>query len=227
MNRDNKFWNSAAFLVATIACSAQVRAADIERPPVQFVDKFGVNMANGQVTHSLNTVSIGGSLGLSHGVSVYANEFNFPGMRGFNDKYYARAKNVQLCTSQAACNPMTAMRVSDWSGSHTFAYGGSTGYTSTSDERHTLEVSGRELLWTKPDGTVVHFDQGAENRPADWGGILVRVDYPNGFKIWVTQGSVNTNTGFQLKYHFDGQSLPLDKTEPPNLQAPIVSGTWR
>ena len=219
----NKF--APLFVIAGFLLTTQAFTADIERPPVQFVDKFGVNLANGQVTHSLNTVSIGGAMGLSHSVSVYANEFNFPGMRGFSDKYYARAQKVQLCTSPAACNPMTAMRVSDWSETHTFPQGVGTGYNDT-DERHTLEDSGRYLLWTKPDGTVVYFDQGEVDRPLDWGGILAKVVYPNGFTIWVSQGSVNTNTGFQLKYLFNGESLPLDKTEPPNLQAPIVSGTW-
>jgi hypothetical protein len=37
-------------------------AADIEPPQKQVVDKFGVNMANGQITHSLQTVSIGGAM---------------------------------------------------------------------------------------------------------------------------------------------------------------------
>ena len=151
-------------------------------------------------------------MGLSHSVSVYANEFNFPGMRGFADKYYNRARDVQLCTSPSACNPMTVMRVQDWSDSQSFAYFGPTGYTPVSDERHSLEVSGNEFLWTKPDGTVVHFDRGGTGKPANWGGTLTQVDYPSGFKIWVRQGSVNTNTGFQLKYYFDGVNGALDKT---------------
>lgn len=218
---------SSTLVVAVgLLISGITHAAEIERPSVQFVDKFGVNMANGQVTHDLATVSIGGAMGLSHNVSVYANEFDFPGMRGFADKFYARAKNVQLCTSQAACDPMNVMRVEDGSGSQSFAYFGPTGYTAIGDERHILEVSGSELLWTKPDGTVIHFDRGAPNRPLDWSGHMTQIDYPNGFRIWVNQGSVNTNTGFQLKYYFDGTNPPLDKSEPQFLQAPIVSGTW-
>src|SRR5690349_5093104 len=61
-------------IFAALVCIDRAVAADLERPPVQFIDKFGVNMANGQVSHSLSTVSIGGSMGLSHSVSVYANE---------------------------------------------------------------------------------------------------------------------------------------------------------
>jgi hypothetical protein len=227
----------AGILLMALVSLSPSHAVDIERPNVQLVDKFGVNMANGQVTHNLATVSIGGGMGLSHSVSAWANEFDFVGMRGFADKFYAAARNVQLCTSPANCNPMQVMRVHDWSDTATFAYyvggvlqqGGSAtsgySYVATSDERHTLEVVGTELIWTKPDGTVVHFDHGT-GTPASQGGPLKYVEYPNGFTIWVAQGSVNTNTGFQLKYYFDAVNGPLDKSEPPGLQAPIVSSSW-
>jgi hypothetical protein len=226
------------FVLAAFGSGLPTNAADLERPKVQLVDKFGVNMASGQVTHSLSTVSIGGGMGLSHSVSAWTNEFNFVGMRGFADKFYAVARNVQLCTSPAACNPMQAMRVHDWSDTATFAYyvGGvlqqagtaTSGYTyvATSDERHTLEVVGTELIWTKPDGTIVHFTHGGAGTPASQSGMLTSVEYPNGFTIWAAQGSVNSNTGFQLKYYFDGVNPPLDKSEPPGLQAPIVSPSW-
>lgn len=220
---------NAAFVAGTLTAvvlATGAQAIEIERPEVQLVDKFGVNLANGQVTNSLDTVSIGGAMGLSHSVSVYANEFNYPNATGFGEKYYNRAQDVQLCTSPSACNPMNVMRVQDWSSSQSFAYGGPTGYTPVSDERHSLEVSGSEFLWTKPDGTVVHFQRAGTGLPASDGGILSKVEYPNGFTILVAQGSVNTNTGYQLKYYFDGTNPPLDKTEPPNLQAPIVSPSW-
>ncbi len=112
----------AACLLAGGLVAGLTHAADIEPPKVQLTDKMGVNMLNGQVTHSLPTVSIGGAMGLSHSVSVNANEFNYIAYRGFQDKFYARARNVQLCTSPAACNPMQAMRVHDFEDTVTFAY---------------------------------------------------------------------------------------------------------
>ena len=231
-----------ATLWMSLFASVPILAADIEPPKVQLTDKMGVNMANGQVTHSLNTVSIGGAMGLSHSVSVNANEFNFIGYRGFQDKFYARARNVPHCTSPAACNPMQVMSVHDFSDSATFAYyvggvlqqGGSatSGYTyvATSDERHTLEVSGTDLVWTKPDGTVARFYRGTgSNLPASQGGSLTSVVYPNGFTIWVNAGgaAVNTNTGFQIKHYFEADNRPLDKVAPPNLNAPLVSSSWQ
>ena len=218
----------AANSLAVFVFASRVEAIEIERPPVQFVDKLGVNMANGQVTNTLNTVSIGGAMGLSHSVSVYANEFNQPDARGFGEKYFNRADNVQLCTTPSACPPFEVMRVQDWSDSQSFQYGGSspTGYTPISDERHSLEVVGAEFRWTKPDGTVVHFQRPGTGLAATVGGVLTKVVYPNGFTITVAQGSVNTNTGFQLKYQFTGSNPPHNKTEPPNLQAPLYSPTW-
>ncbi len=55
---------------------------------------------------------------------------------------------------------------------------------------------------------------------------MTKVVSPSGFTIWVNQGSVNTNTGFQLKYYFTASNPPHSKTEPPNLLAPIHSGSW-
>ena len=83
---------------------------------------MGVNMANGQVTHSLSTVSIGGAMGLSHNVSVNANEFDFIGYRGFQDKFYARARNAQICPNPAVCAPSNVMRVYDFEDTMSFAY---------------------------------------------------------------------------------------------------------
>jgi hypothetical protein len=235
--RIGPFYGIAVGILSMIFATA-TQAADIERPQVQLVDKFGVNMANGQVTHSLSTVSIGGAMGLSHSVSVFANEFNYPGLRGFADKYNLVARNVQLCNSPSSCNPMNVMRVQDWSDTASFAYyvggvlqqsGSATSgysYVAVSDERHTLEVSGSEFLWTKPDGTVVHFNRNGSGVAASIGGSLTKVVHPTGFTVWVAPGSINTNTGFQLKYYFTASNPPHNKTEPPNLQAPSVSTFW-
>lgn len=207
-----------------------LHAADIEPPKAQVTDKFGVNMANGQVTHSLDTVSIGGAMGLSDSISVFANEFNFLGYRGFNYKYFAQARNVELST-QASYSPRNVMRVYDPSGSADFAYYvGSTiqqsgqslisgySYKPVGDERHSLEVSGNDLLWIKPDGTEVRFTRPSSPTAASTS-LLREIKYPNGFTITVTAGgmSVNTNTGFQLKAIYEADTRPMEKTDNPNL----------
>jgi hypothetical protein len=233
---------SSVLAVAGVLLSMQATATDIEPPAAKLVDKFGVNMANGQVTHSLSTVSIGGAMGLSHSVSVIANEFNFTGYRGFQDKFYARARNVRLCIQPGSCNPLNVMRVHDFSDTVSFAYhvngvlaqsgDATSGYTyvATDDERHTLEGIGNELVWTKPDGTVVRFDRGTNPvKPATAGGLIKSVEYPNGFTIWVNAAgaSVNTNTGFQIKHFFEPDNRPMGKTDNPNINAPAISSSWQ
>lgn len=227
--------NSAKGLVLLISMSSvavhQSMAADIEPPKVQLVDKFGVNMANGQVTHSMEIVSIGGAMGLSDSISVYANEFNFLGYRGFSHKYFAQARNVEL-SQEVNFSPRNIMRVYDPSGSADFAYyvgstlqetGSATSgysYRPVGDERHILEVNGDYLDWTKPDGTVVRFDRGSGTpKAANVGGILTSITYPNGLTVTVTSAgmSVNTNTGFQLKRVYEDDTRPMAKTDNPNL----------
>jgi hypothetical protein len=157
-------------LVLTFALltSAVSYAVDVEPPKVQLTDRYGVNLANGQVTHSMGILSIGGAMGLSDSVSIYANEFNFLGYRAFNHKYFAQARDVNLTNSQYL-TPKNIMRVYYSEGSADFQYyqngqprengDFSTGisYVSVGDERQTLEVNGNFFEWTRQDGAVVRF----------------------------------------------------------------------
>jgi hypothetical protein len=60
-------------LAAVILPILAARATDLQPPKAQVVDRFRVNMTNGQVTHSLSTVGIGGAMGLTDSISVDAN----------------------------------------------------------------------------------------------------------------------------------------------------------
>jgi RHS repeat-associated protein len=216
-------FTASAFLVAAISL-----AADIEPPQKQVVDKFGVNMANGQITHSLNTVSIGGAMGLSHSISVFANEFNYSGMRGFPDKFFARSRWVVLSTSMGYPPPRKVLRVTDPSGSADFkiyvngtlcdATCNATSnyyYVASADDRHTLEVSGGYTVWTKPDGTLVRFAGGSDAANI---GNLYQIEYPSGFTITIDGVStVTTNTGYQLRYQYVADTDPMSKADNPNL----------
>jgi hypothetical protein len=211
---------------------------EIEPPKIELVDKFGVNIANGQVTHSINTVSIGGAMGLSDRISVYGNEFNFSGGLGFNHKYYAQAKDVQLVPSGSPNYfPHNVMRVFGPEGSADFAYysngvmqdnGNFTTtytYVPLGDERNILEVVGNNLEWTRPDGTILRFDRGAVTpKKAQSGGQLISIEYPNGFIVSITSlgMSVNTNTGFQLKQVFATDTATCPSY--PNARSTFASG---
>jgi len=65
-------------------------------PKVEIADKFGVNLQTGQLARSLNTVSIGGELGLSHHVQLYTDLFAGVNFYGFVDGFAGtvRRKNI-------------------------------------------------------------------------------------------------------------------------------------
>jgi YD repeat-containing protein len=235
-------WKSKVVLLGSIAgiASTLAHAVSVERPKVQTIDKFKVNVATGQVTQSLDTVGIGGAMGLSHSVSVHANELNFLHGFGYADKYWAETRVVQLSTAPGYAIP-SVFRLSDFADSADFRvlsrgqyvsnfYNLAPPYTyvALGDERHSLVSTNDELAWTKPDGTVVKFLR-AQNAGAGATGLMKEIVYPNGFTISIDvlglQG-VRTNTGFQLKYLYEPDHRPLDKPENPNLtQAPLANQT--
>lgn len=205
--------------------AGQAPAAVIERPKVELVDELGVNMSSGQVTHSLTAVKIGGPMGLNYTISIFANE-NWGGSYGFASNFSGAAKQV-LLSSDIGYSPWYVMRVNDDVDSADFKvlvngvvqntfqntplpYT----YEPVGDPRHTLDVVGNTLVWTKPDGTIVQFARGASN--AGTGGILRKIIAPNGRTLDIG-GGVTSNTGFQLSPVMELDHRPFNKTDNPNL----------
>jgi hypothetical protein len=231
---------------AALVCAASFGAATIEPPKISVVDRKQVNMVNGQVMHSLQTVSIGGAMGLSHSINVDANEFTYRGYQGFRDKFYGEARNVEL-SWDPYFSPRNVFRVYDFADTADFLYYvGSTlqqsgsqltsgyRYVSMGDERHTLEwdpANSNILVWTKPDGTVVQFWRtSGTQQNASSNGLLYNITYPNGFYISIAAGGMgaNPNTGFQIKALYPPDNRPLDKSDNPNLinVPPADSSGW-
>ncbi len=215
-------------LMLAVMCASQ--AADIERPRTEIVDKFGVNVATGQVTQSLNTVSIGGPMGLSHRISIYANEFQYVNMRGFNDNMRQITRYVHL-SQNPNYSPQAVLSVSDGADSAQFRvevngvrveqFAGTPQpytYIAVGDERNSLVVNGALLEWTKPDGTVVTFTR-TVGAHASAQGLLSEIVYPNGYTITITPGGVGiqSNTGFQLKSIYGSDTRPMGKPNNLNL----------
>jgi hypothetical protein len=231
--------NRAVAVALGLGFAAWASAVEIERPKVQLIDKFGVNVATGQVTQSLETLRLGGEMGLSHSISVYANELNFLHNFGFADKYWHETRAINLSQSPDYEIP-NVYHVSDFQDSATFivhvngvhvkAFGNLAPpytYVPIGDARHSLVASNDQLIWTKPDGTTVRF-QRSPNAPASGVGRMVEIVYPNGFTISLAPNglqSVLTNTGFQLKYLYEPDHRPMAKTDNPNLYNAPPLGT--
>ena len=191
-------------------------SGDFAPPVISLVDKYGVNLADGQISQSLNTVSIGGSMGISHNIAAYTNEFSMTGFRGYQDKFYAITRKKLIGQTVQGYGFLEVLNVHDYENSVDFivklngqrldsSTSATSGYTyeALRDDRHTLAMaSDGYLSWTKPNGVVVRFMRSPGAKPFDTA-VMESITYPNNFTIKVESPySVVTNTGFKLKYIF-------------------------
>lgn len=67
--------NSLIFVLLCLVVSASSVAKDLAPPQQILTDKFGINLVTGEVTTAVDTVSIGGGLGLSHSAATHDSGF--------------------------------------------------------------------------------------------------------------------------------------------------------
>jgi hypothetical protein len=227
------------FLLAFFPAStfAAVQQDFIAPPKYSTVDAFGVNVSGNQVAPNVDTLSIGGAMGLSHSITLQGNLFTFDhGNHGYTDKYAGGLKYVQLGRKMPLTNTSsvyetlwalsaTAMGdsvqfvqmcnglfVDDLSNTCTAAQKASAPFEAIHDKRHTLGVKGSDIVWTKPDGTEVYFPGSILNRGTS--GPVMKIVYPTGFTVYTASAySVTTNTGFQLKYDFVSDTRGLENSK--------------
>jgi hypothetical protein len=240
------FHRVRALLVFVVVpfCAAFTPAAiaeTISPPSVKLIDDFGVNLSNGQVYQSLNTVAIGGAMGLSHSLSLYTNHFFPLRGRGYSDKFDGGSRYTQMASQTQV---QSVMRVYDFAGTVDFRvyvngalYNGvgsdvmdNYTFVPLHDERDRLQVSGsnREFLdWTKADGTVSRFRRNP-NPPLNGEGRLAQVTSPNGFTVFVDlPNSVSTNTGFAIVYQYEPDSRGVPACANPAAGVPGANvATW-
>ena len=222
------------FLMMGFSCSASALEQNPIAPPsVEIVDRFGVNMQSAQLARSLNTVSIGGELGLSHHVQLYNDLFADGGSFGYIDAFAGTVTRTNI--SQNSIQIMTNGNATFFRDSGQFepvstnmvfvmrAYGpvGSQDFLVYQNNVLNRDASATTGLTFKAVGDVRHTltqsaDQsyftwttpdGTESKYASWGNRLVEVTYPNGLKVRVSYYGVATNTGFMLKYQLNNQGL--------------------
>lgn len=226
-------------LAIAIACisSASFATQGVDYiPPARYqtMDKYNVNMSGGQVSPTVETVSIGGELGLKHSITLMGNYFDRShSNNGYLDKYAGGLKFTHLGTVKvpgypdvpAGAGDATVMRAS-FLGQHadflvirnngTYIYGAYDGtdyhYEALGDKRHTLERRTDGLVWTQPDGTEVFLSTAdmTNTASAQFNWDVKKIVYPNSFTIEMAGIGVITNTGFALKYDFDAVKSSMD-----------------
>lgn len=84
------------FLIVGFSCSAfALQDNPIAPPSPAVVDRFGVNLHTGQLSRQLNTISIGGELGLSHHVQLYTDLW-LEGGYGFVDAFAGKVSSTKI-----------------------------------------------------------------------------------------------------------------------------------
>lgn len=220
---------AGAMAMFTGAASAQ----SLEPPPFDVINRHQVNMMSGTAAPKFTDLSIGGELGLTHWITTANSDFiNYEagyGPMGPRHKFYGRiTRTVFYKPSQNIDNWIIVMRAGSFDGSHDFkinpgctmdSAGNVTSFNTfvsqTGDPRHILEYTDNKkgLVWTRPDGTRVVYDEQFGGPPGcftpkwtqdlqGWG--ISRIEYPNGFTISGggadRQLEVHTNSGYQFTY---------------------------
>lgn len=98
--------NSLLIILFTCIFSTSVFSEQLSPPRHQTIDSFGVNVATGHISVSLDTVAIGGELGLAHKIETHQNNFIYAarrnsgdwlgGLTAFNDQYFGSARYTQI-----------------------------------------------------------------------------------------------------------------------------------
>lgn len=85
----------SVFMNATVFADS----AQLAPPKFNVQDKFGINVPTGQVTTNVDTLSIGGGLGLSHNIATHSSNFLMKGGTytvGVHDKFGGAARYEEL-----------------------------------------------------------------------------------------------------------------------------------
>lgn len=223
MTHTSYFRKALSFYI--VLSSGFVFAEQLSPAPYKTMDNNYVNMASGHVSPTLADVSIGGSMGLTHTISATAGNFGSikAGNWGPVDKFRGGLYNVLHRGDGNSLTSIYFLRAFGPGGGADFKILANGTYEAVNDIRNTLEfVPGIGYVFTTADGTENHYPSTGSSGTNDARNILraslSKVIYPNGFTITITKStgmevpiySVNTNTGFQLKYLYesDNRAVP-------------------
>ncbi len=204
---------SALFVCISVLISSGLAVASenvFEPPDFKAVDSRGVNLISGRSTFSQSPVSIGGSNGLTFTLSASSNRFDRGGDMTHN--FYGRINttNTGLEPSPVLHPGHTGAFVAILGSKSTGFIEYGTTFESYKSEGETFVWNGGSTFtWTWRDGTKVHFE--TTSTSGSPGGTPYKIEYPNGLTIDIHRQvvgglirSVTSNTGYQLKYSYDG-----------------------
>ncbi|PKG95376.1 hypothetical protein CXF95_26010 [Paraglaciecola sp. MB-3u-78] len=214
-------------------------AEQLSPAPYKTMDNNGVNVISGHVSPTLTDISIGGSMGLTHTISATAGNFGSEliGNWGPVEKFRGGIHNVKRSDNSGESNDLYVLRAFGPSGGADFKINLDGSYEDVNVAGNTLtHIAGQGYVFTTSGGTENHYHTGNSNPITNARNSvrmsLSKIVYPNGFIITITKSSgsmevpiysVNTNTGFQLKYFYQPDTRPVPSSVA-NAVAQNVNG---
>jgi len=201
---------------------------EINMPQHKLVDRHHVNVLSGTIFYSIDDLSIGsGDFKLTHSIQLSGRDLAGADSYyyGYKDKYVGGIKMNYHTHTVNLGKLFKVLQVIDYESSNDFTIDADGNFVSLTDKKLTLTKNGnKSLILTKPSGVRVHFFSDVainENPTVDNLPIMSmeKIEYPNGFIISIHKDSrtlfspirsVNTNTGFQLKYVYEHHSRPVE-----------------
>jgi hypothetical protein len=200
-------------------------AEQLSPAPYKTMDNNGVNVISGHVSPTLTDISIGGSMGLTHTISATAGNFGTeaPGNWGPVEKFRGGIHNAIRSPGSGLNNHFYVLRAFGPGGGADFRINPDGSYEDVNVAGNTLTyIAGQGYLFTTSGGIENYYGTGSGNPITDARNpvkmSLSKIVYPTGFTITITKSlgsmdgplySVNTNTGFQLKYFYEPDTRPV------------------
>jgi YD repeat-containing protein len=214
-------------ILLTMLGLVNANAEDFKRPEYNISDRNFVNMASGNVYHSISDVSIGGNRGLSHRMSNLVHDNYFGYLRPEYIPYTSNMPIEKRCILKTGGYASSGIKVNAGQ------------YSVRSDLAMQFDyIQGVGYVQTLRDGTEItyasssHFSSCSSSNFVAW---MTKVVKPNGFTIYVYDNnrpgymgfgymqSVNTNTGYQLKYEFDVHNRPVSQEKLNQTTLPFYN----
>ena len=214
-----------ALSLCIIFVSGNGLAEQLSPAPYKTMDNNGVNVISGHISPTLTDISIGGSMGLTHTISATAGNFGteLPGNWGPVEKFRGGMYTIKRTDYPGESNDFYVLRAFGPGGGADFKINLDGSYEDVNVAGNTLtHIAGQGYVFTTSGGIENYYGTGSGNPITDARNpvkmSLSKIIYPTGFTITITKSlagmdgplySVNTNTGFQLKYFYEPDTRPV------------------
>lgn len=228
-SKKNRFYLLVVSVITFIYAPLSIAQQLVPPPELSNKDAAGVDPISGVGTFSLTDLNIGSDFSaLSHTIATYGNYYwnfidNYSVDVGLGGSVTNNTTNTSVTnTGQIYIAAQVGHSTQGFRGEGDIMQNISTYKPKNGNGASLVEVEKYKFIYTMRDGTEVYANQNPQ-----------RIVYPNGYTIYIYKGikgrkeSVISNTGLQLKYFYNVNTLPAspshqqiaDATNPVRIVA--------